>query len=118
MFPRGGGALTPLTALDKSRDETALELVKLTRRRLADLAISENYVRDEIVAFRNHIKSDNVQEISCRSGETRSLATPSAQAQAAIGSCSNSPLRDALFCEPEAGGNPADILPDSVRGPQ
>ena len=28
----------------------ALELVKLTRRRLADLAISENYVRDEIVA--------------------------------------------------------------------
>jgi len=28
----------------------ALELVKLTRRRLADLAISENYVRDESVA--------------------------------------------------------------------
>jgi len=28
----------------------ALELVKLTRRRLADLAISENYVRDENVA--------------------------------------------------------------------
>ena len=28
----------------------ALELVKLTRQRLADLAISENYVRDENVA--------------------------------------------------------------------
>ena len=29
----------------------ALELVRLTKRRLVDLAISENYVRDESVAL-------------------------------------------------------------------